>query len=150
MTKSEFLDKLRTALGNDLTGPIIQENINYYDQYISDEVARGRSEEEVTAELGDPWVLAQTIIDVASENGGQGSKVYASEQENYGKSSARTNQNRYTYGVSWWKILLVILGIIGILAVVISVIGGVVSFLAPVLVPLLIVAIIVRAFSGKR
>ena len=34
MTKSEFLEKLRQALGNDLTGAIIQENVNYYSSYL--------------------------------------------------------------------------------------------------------------------
>ena len=41
----------------------MQENVNYYDGYISDEVSKGKTEEEVTAELGDPWVIAQTVID---------------------------------------------------------------------------------------
>ncbi len=58
MTKYEFLEKMRHALANDLSGPIIQENVNYYDSYINDEVQQGRSEEAVIDELGDPW--AQT------------------------------------------------------------------------------------------
>ena len=63
MTKMEFLEGLRKALGNDLDRATVQENVNYYDGYISDEVSKGKTEEEVTAELGDPWVIAQTVID---------------------------------------------------------------------------------------
>ena len=63
MTKYEFLEKMRHALANDLSGPIIQENINYYDGYISDEVRKGRQEEAVIDELGDPWAIARTIIE---------------------------------------------------------------------------------------
>ena len=31
MNRSEFLDKLREALENDLSGPVVRENIEYYD-----------------------------------------------------------------------------------------------------------------------
>ena len=77
MTKMEFLEGLRKALGNDLDRATVQENVNYYDGYISDEVSKGKTEEEVTAELGDPWVIAQTVIDAeeakrsTSSNGGR-------------------------------------------------------------------------------
>ena len=62
MTKMEFLEGLRKALGNDLDRATVQENVNYYDGYISDEVSKGKTEEEVTAELGDPWVIAHIAI----------------------------------------------------------------------------------------
>lgn len=35
----------------------------YYDNYIQEEVRKGRTEADVIAELGDPWVIARTIID---------------------------------------------------------------------------------------
>ena len=72
MTKYEFLEKMRHALANDLSGSVIQDNINYYDGYISDEVRKGRSEAAVIEELGDPWAIARTIIEsVENTSGGQ-------------------------------------------------------------------------------
>ena len=62
MTKNEFLEGLRKALGNDLDRETVQENVAYYDGYISVQVNLGRTEEEVTADLGDPWVIAQTLL----------------------------------------------------------------------------------------
>ena len=62
MTKYEFLEKMRHALANDLSAPIVQENVEYYDSYISEEMRKGRSETAVTEELGDPWAIARTII----------------------------------------------------------------------------------------
>ena len=44
MTKREFLDKLKKALVNDLSGSVIQENVNYYNDYITEEVRKGRRE----------------------------------------------------------------------------------------------------------
>ena len=52
MTKREFLDKLKKALVNDLSGSVIQENVNYYNDYITEEVRKGRRESDVIEELG--------------------------------------------------------------------------------------------------
>lgn len=59
MTKREFLDKLKKALVNDLSGSVIQENVNYYNDYITEEVRKGRRESDVIEELGDPWAIAE-------------------------------------------------------------------------------------------
>ena len=72
MTKNEFLEGLRKALGNDLNRETVQENVAYYDGYINVQVNLGRTEEEVTADLGDPWVIAQTIIDAEEAKRGTG------------------------------------------------------------------------------
>ena len=55
MTRREFLEKLREALSNDLNNQVVQENVRYYESYIAEEVNKGRSEEKVIAEMGDPW-----------------------------------------------------------------------------------------------
>ena len=63
MPKAEFLEKLRIELSSGVTPQVLQENLNYYGQYIDDEIRKGRTESEVLAELGDPWILAKTIVD---------------------------------------------------------------------------------------
>lgn len=155
MTKSEFLEKLESALGNDLSGSIIQENINYYSQYISDEVNKGRSEQEVTSELGDPWAIAQTIIDTAeNQRQAAGSRVESSyRQGGYGSQgdyqTGTTRQGPAYFFQKWGRLILVMLGVIGIFAIIVTVVGGILSFLAPVLVPLLVAAFIVRMFKNR-
>jgi hypothetical protein len=47
----------------------LQENLKYYNDYIEGEVKKGRSEQEVINELGDPWALAKTIIDMQESQG---------------------------------------------------------------------------------
>lgn len=151
MTKSEFLEKLRAALGNDLTGSIIQENVNYYDQYISEEVSRGRAEEEVIRELGDPWVLAQTIIDTAGSAGpSKGDYACDTQGQHTYRSQDRENAQMSFWSLGGWKLILVLLGIIGILLIIVSVIGGILSFFAPVLIPLLIIVFIFRIFRRNQ
>ena len=127
MTKMEFLEGLRKALGNDLDRATVQENVNYYDGYISDEVSKGKTEEEVTAEHGGDY----TKEDYASQNQGYQTHVH-------------------TFGFdTWWKKLLLILGIIGIIVLVVSIVGGIISLLAPILIPLVIIMLIIRLIGGS-
>ena len=44
MRKTEFLQELREALDGEVSASVIQSNISYYDQYISQEAAKGRRE----------------------------------------------------------------------------------------------------------
>ena len=169
MTKNEFLEGLRKALGNDLDRETVQENVVYYDGYISVQVNLGRTEEEVTADLGDPWVIAQTIIDAEEAKRGTGRNAgssYTTANSGfsdlvYGDGGDYTREDYYdqnqgyqthvhTFGFdTWWKKLLLILGIIGIIVLVVSIVGGIISLLAPILIPLVIIMLIIRLIGGS-
>ena len=47
------------------------ENVAYYDGYISVQVNIGRTEEEVTADLGDPWVMRRQLLMRRKQSGAQ-------------------------------------------------------------------------------
>ena len=89
MSKREFLDKLRKALENDLSGSVVQENVNYYNTYINEEVQKGRSEREVLDELGDPWAIAKNIV--TSE------EIKGNTQETYESYEPRRQQRSQEY-----------------------------------------------------
>lgn len=76
MTKIEFTDILRRNISsvNDYT--FVNDTVDYYLNYIETEIRKGRTEEEVLAELGDPRLIAKSIL--ASK--GIGGKVV--EEEN--------------------------------------------------------------------
>lgn len=63
MTKSEFLEILRQQLDGEMPSGEIYSNIHYYDQYIDKELSSGKTEEDVMNELGDPRLIAKTLID---------------------------------------------------------------------------------------
>ena len=44
MRKSEFLQELKEALQGEVSGGVLQENLRYYDNYITQETAAGRRE----------------------------------------------------------------------------------------------------------
>ena len=62
MTKQEFLDGLRRSLVSGLAASEVNEHINYYSQYIDSQIRMGTSEEEVMASLGDPRLIAKTLL----------------------------------------------------------------------------------------
>ncbi len=153
MTGYEFVEKLKQALKNDLSEAKVREQASYYRDYIREEVRKGRTEEEVTEELGDPWAIAKNIISAEElqQEGTGGYQAYEPEQNSRRQRREHESGRRvHAYGVRWWQILLLVLGMIGILALVIAVIGGIFTLLAPILVPLVVVLMIVRIFGRRQ
>lgn len=158
MTREEFLKKLKEALENDLSGRIVQENVSYYESYIIEEIRKGRTESEVIEELGDPWIIARSIIDMAEGEPGTREAYYESAKAVQGRKERRTDMQAaweimeifmFFHGQLVEK-LLVILGVIGIFLIIIAVIGGIFSLLMPIIVPVLCIALIFRLISGRR
>ena len=148
MTRSEFLKQLREALENDLSGSVVQENVDYYDNYIQEEVRNGKNEQEVIDMLGDPWALARTVADSVgiSAGGYQEEKyTYRPDQEGTGR------QTSSVFGFdTWWKKLLLILVLVGIVLLVVTIVTGLLSLVIPVLLPLIFIVFIIRLFSNRR
>lgn len=67
MTKQDFIEKLRFALNGKVSANVVSENIQYYEDYINTEIRKGKSEEEVLAALGDPRLIARTIITTSAQ-----------------------------------------------------------------------------------
>ena len=65
MTEQEFLEKLERALNGELSPAQVQSNMVYYRGYIQEQVSGGRRAEDVLAELGDPRLIARSIVDAA-------------------------------------------------------------------------------------
>lgn len=63
MSKEEFLRELEEALAGDVPEAVIRDNVSYYGSYLSQEMAKGRSVEEVVDEIGEPFIIAKTIIE---------------------------------------------------------------------------------------
>ena len=67
MTIQEFLNQLRDSLDGQLPYNEIVANLNYYRDYMAAQQGT-KSEEEITAGLGDPRLIARTIIDTYQMN----------------------------------------------------------------------------------
>ena len=81
MNRSEFLETLRSQLTGQMHEGKVAAHVRYYEDYIQAQVRGGRSEQEVLAELGDPRLIARTLLDTDPDTG----------QENYEEYSTYTD-----------------------------------------------------------
>lgn len=165
MDRQEFLGGLeRTLRGGGISEALIWDHMNYYGSYFDSEAAKGRTEEEIAEDLGDPRLIAKTILETQGEDiYRETAGTYESEQETYGSSEGRDRgfhaelgENGWDVRVgkfkinSWYGYLLIGLIVCAVLSLVISIIGGIVSFVAPAVLPVLVIVLILRFFSRRR
>ncbi len=147
MDRTEFVDKLQHALSGGLGSALVAENVQYYREYIDVEIRKGRSEEEVIGSLGDPRLLAKSIIE-ANKRTGQNegtNRNYDEETPESGYGSQEAAQG--AVHVPGWLILLIV---VVVLLLIIGVAFSVISFLAPVIIPVLVVLLVINFIKGRR
>ena len=76
MDRYEFISTLRTTLTGKVPATMVEDNIRYYEEYIEIQLRQGKSEEEILKGLGDPRLLAKTIIEA---------NKYAENTDTYGE-----------------------------------------------------------------
>lgn len=159
MKKEEFLQLLRRALTGDVPPGVVEENIRYYDNYITEEVQKGSSEEDVIAEIGDPRLIAKTIEDTTDGADGQGYTDAYDDGSSQSQGSYGQNANSapaggfHTFDLSkwYWKLLLVVV-VVGFFSIIFTLVGGLFSLLMPFIGPLIMIWMVVRIikmFSNK-
>ena len=156
MTTREFIMLMESSLRGEVSEAVIQENINYYEGYIREQIAAGRNEQEVLEMLGDPRLIARTIIDT---NGGDGS-YQTSGQSAYGYSQYTGRYNgtsdpngssdgrkgyhvHHINGSKWYVKALAIAIPILLICVVISVIMGILGLIMRFAVPIIIILLVI-------
>lgn len=153
MNKQEFIDRLRAALVGRILPNLVQEHVNYYEDYINTQIRMGRSEQEVLGTLGDPRLIAKTIIETSGqdrtgnyENAGYQNEGYRNtgyqnvDYQNQGNTYIKKGRTFHIPG--WLWIIIVLLVLVLVLGVVFSVL----SFFAPAIVTILVVVFLVKLF----
>ena len=164
MSKNDFLNNLKLALNGKVSASLVQENMAYYSEYIDSQVRMGRSEQEVMDMLGDPRLIARTIVqtngtetaeegvyrestsynDAAYGSGGYGNGGYGGTGYNNGTNEyeRHSNEVRVKNIPAWlWTIIVVL-----IIVCLISFVFSVVSFLLPFVLPVLVVMFFIKLF----
>ena len=153
MTKDEFLYALKRALAGEVSAEVFNENMRYYEEYISSELQKGKREIEVMRSLGDPHLIAKTIIETSSGNYGN---FYTEERYDSYTTDSETDRdedyiNRNGKGgkmhiLSGWKatvfLIAVFLLLVLILLLIMSAIGTLIYFLGPVFLILVLIWLI--------
>ena len=168
MKKQEFLDILTRKLTGQFTSTEVKDNIQYYDGYISGEVYKGKSEEQVIQEIGGPHIVAKTLINAKNMAGqSNSSKTHKSySQDIHRQAGEKTGQRKgfhvnhdnngwdVRYGKvklnTWYfKLILAILVILLIIGV-LSAVGFMLRVLIPIIVPVLVIFFIFNLVSNRR
>lgn len=149
MKKLEFLKKLKDALSPEMDARSVKEQISYYSHYIDEEVAKGRSEGEVVDALGDPWLIARTLLDSPGEAYQMPENMTLEDDD-----SETFESHVHSFAIdTWWKrglfwivvvFVLVIIGLVIWGAAVISV-----KYILPVMLLAWLIRRIVTALFGR-
>ncbi len=140
MNKSEFLEILQQQLDGEMPANEIYSNIHYYDEYIDREMSSGKSEEEVLELLGDPRLIAKTLIDADEvspyynetyEETTYTDNTYNRYEQNYTDDDTQqtpTHKVHHLDLTTWYGKLLLILGAAAILFLLITVLSALLPF----------------------
>ena len=98
MNKKEFLDILYEQLSGQMLEGNVAAHVQYYRNYIEEEQRKGRSEDDILNELGDPHLIARTLLDTeAAASGNPQTTEYYSESYN-GHSSGYNGYENFDSG----------------------------------------------------
>ena len=160
MSKEEYLKGLEEALAGEVPASVIRDNLNYYSSYIAQEMAKGRTVDEIADEIGEPYIVAKTIIDSCEAAGETGEEDgYGSYQETYTGSGSRDTyreeQSRSSHihyidlNKWYWKLLLILIVIL-VCTVVFQVVGGIFYLLMRFAGPLCIIFLLIWMIRNMR
>lgn len=142
MNRVEFIRQLRIALSGSVNFSIVEENIRYYEDYIDMEIRKGKSEEQVLAELGNPRLIAKTIIET--------NKTAETENTAYNENTSSREEEDHTIGGKNFKIPLWLIGVCVVLIILLffAAVTSLISVLLPVLLPIFVVILVARVIQS--
>lgn len=158
MTRDEFLTELNQELATTGFYEFNREQIRYYRDYINGEMSKGRSEQDIMDELGDPRLIAKTIKNangfdderpVEFDSQGHPMDDTPEEEKNaFDKAADKVKRFKVTgakagwFFIGFWIILMLL--IVGFFFL----IGNLFAF-SPLLV-VLIIALFYKSIAGGR
>lgn len=172
MNRQEFVERLRAALSGRLPSAMVADNVNYYEDYINVEIRKGRTEEDVLTMLGDPRLIAKTIIQAnagagdvynaadsyttstygSADSGYRAGGAYSGAGNGYAADSVYRNGSAYDEDNSFDQHIFRIPGWIATIVtilVVLLIVGAVfslLSFLMPLIIVMAVVLLMVKVF----
>ena len=157
MSKTEFLDILYNQLSGQMPEGSVAAHVQYYRNYIEDEQQKGRTETNILNDLGDPRLIARTLLDTEvgagnPQNGSTYSAIYNEADSDYNEydssDSARGHVKKHSFKLdlsTWYGKVAVIL----IAAVVLLLLVTILGILIPVVIVAGVIMYIVSQFRKQ-
>ena len=143
MTRDEFLQELRRSLTGQVPDAVVEDNLRYYASYIDGECAKGRTAEQVLSEIGDPRLIAKTILETTPGSGeyydtdGEEASYRSTDSEE--RQSGSGNHMYYFDLSKWYWQLLIFGGLFFVVYLILTILGGMFIFFLPVIRPLILI-----------
>lgn len=141
MNREEYISSMEKSLVGRIDPDALRETMAYYNDYFAMEQSKGLSQEQIISNLGDPRLLAKSIIAAESEKreGGEHEVRMGGEDGEYGFHVRRSH---IPFGILMLIIVLVFFGVIGL-------VFSIASVLLPILIPALVVFGIITFFKNR-
>jgi len=158
MNREEFLKELQQMLQGEIPNEEMMGHLEYYNSYIIEEVKKGRIESEVIQTLGNPRLIAKSILDATKASDDDTYEYENTEYDTDEKENTKGFQANYNeqngwdirYGKiklnSWYFILFVIL----IILLIFFVVFNLFLFLLPVIIPIVVIMMIAALILERR
>ena len=149
MSKKEFLTLLRNSLEGYIPQDEVEENIAYYQTYFQESE---ESEKTLIEELGDPRLIARTIIDAYKASKGPMADYYTEQARSeyskahsaiYEEETKAEKTKRVKHHLTW---ILTLAGGVVLLLFLLAILGTVIAYLFPVIIVVLIILILLGVF----
>ena len=146
---------MEDALRGKVSNQVIEANLQYYRDYITGEIRKGRTEEHVMDDLGDPRLIARTIIETQGGSGtGAGSGSSSASGYSYSQHAERSSyrSEKKVRRIQSWKVYLILILIIVVIFVIIGTVFSLAFriLLSPVFWALVMIGFAVQIFRGRR
>jgi uncharacterized membrane protein len=138
MNRQTFFDTLRRSLYGKISDNLLEDHIRYYEGYFEQEMANGRSEQEILEELGDPRLIARTITETS-----QGQNIY-NESTVINEDGQPEMNDVQIHQLEGWKAALIIAAVIAVILLISIIVFRVVIFFLPFLIVVAVAAWIIR------
>lgn len=147
MDRAEFLTVLRESLEGNIPQAEMEENLRYYREYFEQS---DKSDRETVEELGDPRLIARTVIDAYRASKGPMADYYTEQARNeYSRSQSRAyrreeqaegyhSEQGFLNKLLGWLIVLAVLAIVLVVGVV------AVKILLTVVLPVVVIVLVVK------
>lgn len=143
MNRAEFLDTLRSQLSGQMHEGKVAAHVRYYEDYIQSQVRSGRNEQDVLAELGDPRLIARTLLDTDVDDGLEDYAEYSTYSENAGDTESVSGNHTWVWRFdTWYSKLLGIVILLIIVFLLFHILVAVIPFFAVLAVILFIISLI--------
>lgn len=138
MNKEAFIDTLRRALYGKVSDYELTDHVRYYEDYIRQEMNRGRSEQEVLEELGDPRLIARTILETSGMKAPEVEYTIDEEPADHEEGGVKV----HTF--SGWKSTLMMALIAAAVIAMIVLVLGLAIYLLPVIIAVMLISWLLR------